>query len=178
LQQVGGGEWTLRMQPGVSYRFLAKAAGYLSADASFSTLGMQQPSGEDALFEIEIELDKIFAGREIVLDDIYYDFDKADIRSDAKPTLRQLARNLQLNPGLRIQLGSHTDCRGGDTYNRSLSQRRAESAVQFLIEQGVAAERLQAVGYGEDKPRSSCVCSRCSEEEHQINRRTTFAILE
>jgi len=140
---------------------------------------MKKVDGQaDQNFELEIRLDKIYAGREIVLDDIYYDFDKADIRSDAEPTLRKLARDLQLNPALRIRLGSHTDCRGGDAYNRALSQRRAESAVQFLIAQGIAPTRLEAVGFGEDVPRTDCACSRCTEDDHQLNRRTTFAILE
>lgn len=179
LSQLGPGHWQLVMQPGKTYRVLAQADGYLSADDAFSTAGMAtRPGDDDARFELEIELAKIYAGREIVLDDIYYDYDKADIRPDAKPTLRELARNLQLNPGIRIQLGSHTDCRGSDGYNRALSQRRAESAVAFLIEQGVAADRLQAVGYGEDRPRTECVCARCDETEHQLNRRTTFAVLE
>ena len=79
---------------------------------------------------------------------------------------------------MRIRLGSHTDCQGSDSYNLDLSQRRAESAVAFLIEQGVSPERLQAVGYGEDVPRTDCACSRCTDDDHQLNRRTTFAILE
>jgi len=179
LVVIEPGEWNLTLEENMQYRFLAKAPGYLSQDESFSTRGMRKVEGQaDQRFELEIRLDKIYAGREIVLDDIYYDFDKADIRSDAEPTLRKLARNLQLNPGIRIRLGSHTDCRGGDAYNRALSQRRAESAVQFLISQGIAPDRLEAVGFGEDVARTDCSCSRCTEEDHQLNRRTTFAILE
>ncbi len=179
LTVIEPGEWNLNLDENTQYRFLAKAPGYLSQDESFSTIGMTKIDGDgNQRFELEIQLNKIYAGREIVLDDIYYDFDKADIRSDAEPTLRKLARDLQLNPELRIRMGSHTDCRGPDAYNRSLSQRRAESAVQFLIDQGIAADRLEAVGFGEDVPRTDCSCSRCSEDDHQLNRRTTFAILE
>ena len=179
LEPVEAGHWRLTLADSLDYRFLAAASGYINRDAAFSTRRMRRVAGERGQdFELEIELDRIYAGREIVLDDIYYDFDAADIRSDAEPTLRKLARDLQLNPELRIRLGSHTDCRGGDGYNRSLSQRRAESAVAFLVAQGIDASRLEAVGYGEDVARTDCACSRCTDEEHQLNRRTTFAILE
>lgn len=173
------GVYSLPLESNLKYRFLASAPGYLARDGAFSTMGMRKvPGSQDQVFELEIELNKVYTGREIALDNIYYDLDKADIRADAQPTLRALARDLQLNPSLRIRLGSHTDCRGGDAYNRELSQRRAESAVQFLIAQGISADRLEAAGYGEDVPRTDCVCSRCSEDEHQLNRRTTFTILE
>ena len=85
---------------------------------------------------------------------------------------------LERNPEIRIELGSHTDCRGQDAYNERLSQERAESAVQYLIGQGISTERLTARGYGETQPVAECLCARCSEEEHQRNRRTTFRILE
>lgn len=173
------GVFELEVEPDRRYRFLASADGYLSRDGGFSTAGMEkQPGGRDQTFELEIELGKVYANREIALDNIYYDLDAADIRADAEPTLRALARDLQLNPDIRIRMGAHTDCRGGDAYNRDLSQRRAESAVQFLVDQGVAATRLEATGYGEDVPLTDCACSRCTEDEHQLNRRTTFMVLE
>ena len=173
------GVYTLRVEPGQRYRFLASADDYLSRDGTFSTAGMEKrPGDRDQAFELEIELNRVYTNREIALDNIYYDLDKADIRADAEPTLRALARDLQLNPDLRIRMGAHTDCRGGDTYNRDLSQRRAESAVQFLVDQGISADRLEASGFGEDVPLTDCACSRCTEDEHQLNRRTTFTVLE
>jgi len=75
-------------------------------------------------------------------------------------------------------LGSHTDCRGGTAYNQILSQKRAQSVVDYLIAQQIAPERLTAVGFGESKPAVNCECSKCSEDEYQTNRRTTFTILE
>jgi outer membrane protein OmpA-like peptidoglycan-associated protein len=85
---------------------------------------------------------------------------------------------LTRNPEIRIQLSSHTDCRGSDTYNEQLSQRRAQAAVDYLIELGIAPGRLTAKGYGESLPANTCVCNRCTEDEHQYNRRTTFTIIE
>ncbi len=179
LSQNEPGVYSLTVEPGLRYRFLADAPGYLSRDGVFSTQGLRKLNGDAGqTFELEIELNKVYTNREIALNNIYYDLDKADIRADAQPTLRALARDLQLNPGLRIRMGAHTDCRGQDAYNRDLSQRRAESAVQFLIEQGVAADRLEATGFGEDVPLTTCACTRCTEEEHQLNRRTTFTVLE
>jgi Outer membrane protein and related peptidoglycan-associated (lipo)proteins len=75
-------------------------------------------------------------------------------------------------------LGSHTDCRGEEAYNQTLSQRRAQSAVNYLIARGIDAGRLTAVGYGESQPAINCPCNRCTEAEHQANRRTTFRIIE
>ena len=89
-----------------------------------------------------------------------------------------MARLLLINPDIRIQLGSHTDCRGVDRYNQDLSQKRAQSAVDYLIAKGIQAERLSAQGFGESAPEADCLCNRCTEEEHQRNRRTTFKILE
>jgi outer membrane protein OmpA-like peptidoglycan-associated protein len=123
-------------------------------------------------------LERIFVDKEIRLENIYYDFDQWFIRDDAKPTLDELANLLKINPAVRIQLGSHTDCRGSDAYNEQLSQRRAQSAVDYLIAQGIDPVRLEARGYGESVPANDCLCARCTEDEHQYNRRTTFKIVE
>ena len=82
------------------------------------------------------------------------------------------------NPQVKIQLSSHTDCRSSNTYNETLSQKRAESAVNYLISKGLDPVRLIAKGYGESQPAVGCDCKKCTEEEHQANRRTTFKVLE
>ena len=123
-------------------------------------------------------LDKIFKDKEITLDNIYYNFEKWDIRDDAKPTLDKLTTILNQNPQIKIQLSSHTDCRGNDNYNQDLSQKRAQSVVDYLISNGINSERLTAVGYGENRLEIECICGRCTEEEHQANRRTTFKVVE
>lgn len=171
------GRFELILDSNTSYQFLASVPGYLTNLGRFNSQGLN-PGTEDQVFELEIVLDKIFLNQEITLDNIYYDYDKWDIREDAKPTLNLLAENLRLNPKIRIQLASHTDCRGNETYNLELSRRRAESAVAYLIQSGIDPARLQARGFGETQPAVDCLCSKCTEEQHQTNRRTTFSILE
>jgi outer membrane protein OmpA-like peptidoglycan-associated protein len=170
---------TIVLNKNTDYDFLASREDYLNNVAEFSTKGIaEDPENPIQRFELEIVLDKIFFDKEIVLENIYYDFDKWDIREDAEPTLNELAENLKLNPDIRIELASHTDCRGNDAYNEELSQKRAQSAVDYLIAQGIDASRLSAKGYGENSPAVDCICARCTEEEHQRNRRTTFKIIE
>ncbi len=161
------------------HAFSANLPNYLVNSAKFSTKGIaKDPANPIQTFELEIVLDKIFKNTEIILENIYYDYDKWDIRPDAEPTLNKLADVLLQNPGIRIQLGSHTDCRGNDGYNQELSQRRAQSAVEYLITKGINEDRLTARGFGEAQPAANCACARCTESEHQTNRRTTFTVLE
>lgn len=173
------GYFRLELTDNMDYTFYATQNGYLANSTKFSTRGIaKDPASPVQTFEVEIVLDKIFRDREIVLENIYYDYDKWDIRPDAEPTLNRLAEVLRQNPGVRIQLGSHTDCRGNDSYNQELSQRRAQSAVNYLISNGIVSDRLTAMGYGERQPAAPCACARCTEAEHQTNRRTTFKIVE
>ncbi len=173
------GFFTLELAENSDYNFLASRENYLANSARFSTKGIaKDPANPIQQYEVEIVLDKIFRNREIVLENIYYDYDKWDIRPDAEPTLNRLADVLRQNPGIRIQLGSHTDCRGNNNFNQDLSQKRAQSAVNYLIGKGIDAGRMSALGYGETQPAVTCVCSSCTESEHQANRRTTFKIVE
>jgi peptidoglycan-associated lipoprotein len=173
------GFFKLTMTTNTDYLFTANLENYLANSTKFSTKGIAQDIKSPVqTFEVEIVLDRIFRNKEIVLDNIYYDYDKWDIRPDAEPTLNRLAEVLVQNPSIRISLGSHTDCRGNDGYNQGLSQKRAESAVNYLIGKGLDPSRLGAIGYGETQPTSFCNCNKCTESEHQSNRRTTFQILE
>jgi peptidoglycan-associated lipoprotein len=153
-------------------------SGYLNNSTNFSSRDIKEDSTKRTRrFKVELELNKEIKGKEFTLDNIYYDFNKYEIRADAQPTLDALARMLRENPDTKIQLSSHTDCVGNDTYNEWLSQKRAESAVNYLIEKGIDVDKLVAKGYGETRPTNTCSCSNCSKEEHQANRRTTFTIL-
>ena len=110
----------------------------------------------------------------IVLDNIYYDLDKDKIRPDAALELDKLVTTLNDNPDISIELSSHTDSRQTDAYNMDLSQRRARSAVNYLISKGIPTERLEARGYGESR---LLIPNAQTEEEHQRNRRTEFKVI-
>lgn len=109
---------------------------------------------------------------------LYYDFNQSNVSESSRPELNRLLRTLKENPDLQIEIAAHTDARGSDDYNLQLSQQRADGVVEWLIKQGIAAERLVGRGYGETQPVNRCVNDvPCSEEEHQLNRRTEFRIL-
>ena len=114
---------------------------------------------------------------------IYYDLAEDFIRDDAMPILDDLIKTLQKYPKMAVELGSHTDCRADYDYNLDLSQRRANSAIRYIIEKGkINPFRLEARGYGESQLVNNCACednlkSNCSEDEHQKNRRTTVKVV-
>ena len=151
--------------------------GYLSRDVQVNMDNIQANDGDTIVINQTILLSKIYKNVEIVLNNIYYDYDKWNIRKDAAQSLDTLVEILQKNPTIKIELASHTDCRGSDTYNQTLSQKRAESVVAYLIEKEIDKNRLTARGYGESVPVEKCECTKCTEEQHQRNRRTTFKIL-
>lgn len=120
---------------------------------------------------------KYEVGKTYVLSNIYYDFNKSNVRPDAALELDKLVTILKEHPGMHIELGSHTDSRGNDEYNMLLSQRRADSAVAYLVGRGIDRARLTARGYGESKLVNRCANGvHCTEAEHQANRRTEFFI--
>ena len=137
----------------------------------------------------------------VLIDNIFYDFDKATLRPESEEALDKLVALLNENPNVTIELSAHTDNRGSDQYNERLSQRRAESVVRYLIEHGIAADRLSPKGYGESKPKTikrkltekytwlkaddvltpEYIEALGDEEKqeicHQLNRRTEFTVL-
>jgi outer membrane protein OmpA-like peptidoglycan-associated protein len=124
-----------------------------------------------------IELERAKLDKRIQIQNIYYDYDKWDIRPDAAPRLDNVVTLMQDNPGLSVELGSHTDSRGNDDYNLLLSQRRAAAAVAYIVSQGIDSLRITARGYGESQLANRCRNSaECSEAEHQQNRRTELRI--
>lgn len=121
----------------------------------------------------------VMLNRRIVLKNIYYDFDKADLRAESVKELEKIVAFLKTNPDLKIELGSHTDSRGNDDYNMRLSERRAKSVVDYIISRGISPERIVSKGYGETRLVNDCGNGvKCTEEEHQQNRRTEILILE
>ena len=110
------------------------------------------------------------------LPEILFDFDRFNIREDARPPLDQLADKLKRYPLINLEIGSHTDSRGTEEYNKQLSQERATATMNYLVNKGVEPSRITAKGYGETKPKVDCTDHNCSDDEHQINRRSEFVI--
>jgi len=124
-----------------------------------------------------IELKPLRVDSAIALDNIYYDYNSAKIRPDAEFELDKVVELLKVNPSIVVELGSHTDSRGKSGYNKSLSQKRAESAVAYITNKGIMKHRLTALGYGESKPVNICIDGvECDEQEHSRNRRTELKI--
>ena len=134
----------------------------------------------------EVTLTRLVSGVDIAtiieIEPIYFDVNKSNIRDDAANELLKIVKVMNDYPDMIVELGSHTDCRASQTYNRNLSERRAKSSASFIKERITSPERIYGKGYGESKLKNKCECegSRivpCSEEEHQENRRTEFLII-
>ncbi|TKC08524.1 OmpA family protein [Pedobacter frigoris] len=163
------GYYSFNIDREVSYNVLAEKTNFRSADTSFVT----RVSLVKDFYLVPVELNK-----PIRLENIYYDFDKSNIRPDAAIELDKLVKIMQENPTMWIELGSHTDSRGNDQYNQWLSQSRANSAVQYIIDHGISKNRITAKGYGESQLLNRCGNGvKCSEADHQLNRRTEFKIV-
>ncbi len=174
----GNGFFVAEVTVDKSFRLVAAKAGYLNGVLEFSTMNLTFDTlTNTTTLNLSVVLNKIYEDKEIILNNIYYDYDKWDIKAEAKPALDYLASLMIDNPQIKIQLSSHTDCRGDDVYNVELSQKRAQSVVDYLISKDVNADRLIPKGYGESMLLETCICEQCTEQQHQVNRRTTFKIV-
>ena len=161
-----------------NYSIVATKNGYLKNTALTTTIGKIDASRNEIVIQVDIELEKIFSNKDIEISNIYYDLDKATLRPESFPALDTLLAIFKQNPDITVEIGSHTDSRGSDAYNLKLSQARAQSVVDYLITKGIESERLIAKGYGETKLLNNCGNDvKCTEEEHQRNRRTTFRVV-
>lgn len=166
------GNYKFPLRKESDYRLKVDKEGYFKQSARITTRGATSPVIRTDFRLFPLKVDQV-----VRLENIFYDYNKWDIRPDAAIELDKLVQTLVDNPTVTIELSSHTDCRGKDAYNQSLSQKRAKSAVDYLISKGIAAERLKSKGYGESKPSEACACEKCSDDEHQRNRRTEFKVL-
>jgi outer membrane protein OmpA-like peptidoglycan-associated protein/tetratricopeptide (TPR) repeat protein len=163
----------LKLFPSMNYTFYATSEEYFDNTVTFSSV--DKAPGE---YSITIELEKIAAGKQFTLDDLYYDLNKYNIRPDAAIVLDKLVKILVDNPEVRIEIGSHTDSRGTAESNMILSQRRSESVMAYLESKGIAHSRLVAKGFGESQLINKCADGvDCPEIDHQANRRTVIEIL-
>lgn len=168
------GSFKFNLDENTDYSLLADRTGFRSATEDLTTKGYEGTKPiEKFLYLVPIVIDK-----PIRIENIYYDFDKSNIRKDAAVELDKLVAIMKENPTIWIELGSHTDSRGNDQYNQWLSQSRANSAVQYIIDRGIEKSRITAKGYGESVPVNKCTNGvKCSEADHQLNRRTEFKIV-
>lgn len=126
---------------------------------------------------IEIKPKSVINGSEFKINNIYFDYDQAKVRPEAKPELNKLADMLKNTNGVKVEIGSHCDSRGNDDYNLSLSKKRAKSVMEYLISQGVSKNSITYQGYGESEILNNCKNGvECSEQQHEENRRTTFKV--
>ena len=170
------GEFSFVATAHTSYQIYGKKANYLSQNLNFSTDDYDRKKSKD--IQIMICMEHAGCNDAVVLKNILYDLDKSFIREDAKPELNRLVQFMKDNPEVRVELSSHTDSRGSDSYNMKLSGRRAQAAVDYIISQGIARSRLIAKGYGESRPVNGCVNGvPCSEADHQLNRRTEMKVV-
>jgi outer membrane protein OmpA-like peptidoglycan-associated protein/tetratricopeptide (TPR) repeat protein len=177
----GDTPYFFNLKPEKMYKVSASQTGYFAASQTFATTG----AGKSDTLLVDIYMKKYEKNKAYRLNNIYYDFDKWDLRADSKKTLDTLYNILIENPTIIIELSSHTDVRGSDEYNRNLSQKRAESCVNYLInEKGIPKARITAKGYGETKTLEDCTkVADCPQDQsgdcpcHQLNRRTEFKVI-
>ncbi|MDH8701925.1 peptidoglycan-associated lipoprotein [Dysgonomonadaceae bacterium PH5-43] len=190
----GDGTYFMEVKPGVEYVMMGSAPGYLNQKQTLTVPDEEK----SANYYVDFYLSSI--SKPVLIENIFYDFDKATLRSESKEALDELIAMLEDNPNVTIELMAHTDRKGKDEYNDNLSQRRAQSVVDYLIRSGVEADRLTAKGYGESTP--ATVSKKIAEQydflpegqlldeafietldpvqqarADQINRRTEFRVL-
>jgi peptidoglycan-associated lipoprotein len=189
------GSFRFDLQRGVKYVMMAGADGYLNARQEFES----DSAEEDAEYNVDFVLAAMFKAQ--VVENIFYDFDKAVLRDESKLALDSMVMLLKDHPNIVIEMASHTDRVGSAKYNQGLSQRRAQSVVDYLIANGIPRERLKPAGYGESKPKTvtkrihnqypqfeegttlteefiKTLSKEDQEAADQINRRTEFTVLD
>ena len=194
LSVRGDGSFTQEIKAGVDYVFLGTCKGYLNHQEQLRV----EPVTKSEEYVLQFPLANISAP--VLIENIFYDFDKATLRPESQTALNELVDMLNDNPNITIELSAHTDFKGSDQYNERLSQRRAESVVNYLIEHGIASDRLTPKGYGESKPKkikrkvaekypflkegdflTEEFITKLPEEQqdqcNQLNRRTEFIVL-
>ncbi len=164
--------YNFQLEKDADYKILGNAPEYLANEVELTTKGMDESM--DFEVNIDIELERIIIEKPITLNNIYYDFDKYDLRDVSVTELERLTQLLNQNGNITIQIGSHTDSNGSEPYNKTLSENRAKSVVTFLIENGITPQRLEWFGYGESE---LLFYPEKNDEEEQLNRRTEFRIL-
>ena len=141
------GSYRVELERDIRYVMMASARGYLNQNFELKT----GPEEKNETYIVDFFLSPI--SKPVVIENIFYDFDKATLRPESKKALDEMIKMLNDNPNVTIELGAHTDRKGTEKYNEKLAQRRAQSVVDYLIAGGISKDRLEAKGYGESKPK-------------------------
>lgn len=166
------GEVTYRVECNKDHTIQASKDGYEAA-----TFPVAKQDGGDAKVDAKLNpIEMIVKDTEVVLNPIYFEFNKSNVTGEGAFELDKLVQAMKGNPALTILAKAHTDNRGSDTYNLSLSDRRAKSTVQYVISKGIDKSRITGKGFGESEPKADCG-EACSEEQHAMNRRSEFLIV-
>ncbi len=182
-------EYSFLLDSDKPYKVVFSKEGYYPDSLDFNTVGILDDFTINKNMKLkpipvvpdepEETVEIVTINQAIRLENIYYDFDDDKILLDAEKDLNTLLGLLNQYPDMVIELSSHTDAQGISSYNKRLSLRRAESAKAWLVDKGVVDDRIQAVGYGEEQILNECVNGKkCSDEQHRVNRRTEFKIIE
>lgn len=168
------GEYSFKIKCNTKYTVLGEKPDFKNDFKEFT-------SGEITGGDVTVDLNLIplIKDNQIVINPIFFDFDKWNIRTDAQYELENIVDVMRAHPNMVIKIESHTDSRGSDRYNMKLSDRRAKSTMEYLLSRDIAPERIEsAIGYGESQLLNQCANGvKCTEEEHQLNRRSYFYIL-
>ncbi|KAB1069740.1 OmpA family protein [Tamlana haliotis] len=174
--ELGAFKFPVNVAPFEEYSITTTKEGFITNSLAFTA----DHTEDKFKYIIDIELQPtvpVIVDQKIVLENIYFDFDKWNIKEESFLTLNKVVTILNNNPDMKLDIQGHTDNRGSASYNLTLSKRRAASTMKYLVEHGITAERLQSEGFGETKPLIDCK-SNCSEEEHHTNRRIEFLIVD
>ena len=163
------GDFLATLSPGKNYGLNISKSGYLFYSANFSLIGHETSDP----YNLTIELSPIDIGNKVVLNNIFFDTNKFDIKPDSKAELQKLIEFLNQNPTVHIEISGHTDDKGNDLANQTLSENRAKAVYQYLIASGIKAQRLVYKGYGKSQP----LVPNSTDENRSKNRRTEFKII-
>lgn len=170
------GEFKMPIEGESEYELLFKKSGYFTIRANFSTVG-KSPGWYNIQDFMKTAFQKSEVGATLEFANIYYDSGSWELRKDSIPGLDRIVIFLKDNPEIDVELGAHTDSMGDGDNNMVLSQKRAQSAVDYLVEKGISKDRITAKGYGETRIKNHCKDNvRCSIREHQVNRRTELLV--
>ena len=169
-----GGEYTFTVDCNKTYSVVGNKPDYKEDQQAVTTA-----FDNEKVNTVDLMLEPLIIDNQIVINPIFFDFDKWNIRTDAQYELENIVDVMRKHPNMVIKIESHTDSRGGDRYNMKLSDRRAKSTRDYIISRGIDASRIEsAIGYGESQLLNKCANRvKCTEEEHQLNRRSYFYIV-